>query len=98
MEEDNKQFVIADNENPRLQRARELMIRTVARQRIAMWAQIKALENEGVGLETPASKLWVEMPQLAREHEASRSDDDLRAAGGLEADDWEFDEFGGVTA
>ena len=98
VEEDNKQFVIADNENPRLQRARELVIRAVAKQRIAMWAQIKALENEGAGLETPASELWVEMPQLAREHEASRSDDDLRAEGGLEADDWEFDQFGGVTA
>ena len=87
MEEDNKQFVIADNENPRLQRARELVIRAAAKQRIAMWAQIKALENEGAGLETPASELWHEMPQLAREHEASRSDDDLRAEGALEADD-----------
>ena len=98
MEEDNKPFVIADNENPRLQRARELLIRAVARQRVAMWAQIQALENEGAGLESPASELWDEMPQLAREHEASRSDDDLRAEGALEADDWEFNEFGGVTA
>ena len=98
MEEDNKQFVIADNENPRLQRARELVIRAVAKQRIAKWAQIKALGNEGAGLEVPASEIWHEMPQLAREHEASRSYDDLRAEGGLEADDWEFDQFGGVTA
>ena len=30
MEEDNKQFVIADSENPRLQRARELAIRVAA--------------------------------------------------------------------
>ena len=98
MEEDNKQFVIADSENPRLQRARELAIRAVVKQRIAMWAQIKALENEGAGLEVPASEIWHEMPQFAREHEASRSYDDLRAEGGLEADDWEFDQFGGVTA
>ena len=98
VEEDNKQFVIADNVNPRLQRARELMIRAVARQRIAMWAQIKALEAEGVGLEVPASELWREMPELAREHEASRGDDGLRAEDVLVADDWESDEFGGVTA
>ena len=44
-----------------------------------MWAQIKALENEGAGLEAPASELWDKMPQFAREHEASRPDDDLRA-------------------
>ena len=98
MEEDNKQFVIADNDNPHLQRAREMLIRAGAKQRIAMWAQIKALENEGAGLEAPASELWDEMPQFAREHEASRPDDDLRAEGALEADDWEFDGFGGVTA
>ena len=95
VEEDNKQFATADNENPRLQRARELMIRAVVRQRIAQWAQIKALDDEGAGLEAPAYELWDEMPQLAREHEASRSEEDLRA---VEADDWEFDEFGGVTA
>ena len=95
MEEDNKQFATADNENPRLQRARELMIRAVVKQRIAQWAQIKALDDEGAGLEAPAYELWDEMPQLAREHEASRSEEDLRA---VEADDWDFDEFGGVTA
>ena len=98
VKEDNKQFVIADNENPLLERVRELMVRAVARQRIAMWAQIKALEDEGAELESPASELWREMPELAREHEAYRSGDGLRAEGIPVADDWEFEGFGGVTA
>ena len=93
-----KQFLIADSENPRLQRARELVIRVASKQRITIWAQVKALENEGAGLEGPASELWDEMPQFAMEHEASRLDDDLRAEGALEAGDWEFDGFGGVIA
>ena len=97
VKEDNTRFVIADNGNPRIQRARELMIRAVARERIAMWAQIQALEDDGVETETPASELWREMPELAREHEASREDDGLSAEDVLGADDWEFDGFG-VTA
>ena len=97
VKEDNTRFVIADNGNPRIQRARELMIRAVARERIAMWAQIHALEDDGVETETPASELWREMPELAREHEASREDDGLSAEDVLGADDWEFDGFG-VTA
>ena len=97
VKEDNTRFVIADNGNPRIQRARELMVRAVARERIAMWAQIKALEDDGVETETPASELWREMPELAREHEASREDDGLSAEDVLGADDWEFDGFG-VTA
>ena len=97
VKEDNTRFVIADNGNPRIQRARELMVRAVARERIAMWAQIQALEDDGVETETPASELWREMPELAREHEASREDDGLRAEDVLGADDWEFDGFG-VTA
>jgi hypothetical protein len=95
--EDNTRFVIADNGNPLMQRARELMVRAVARERIAMWAQIQALEEDGVETETPASELWREMPELAREHEASREDDGLSAEDVLVADDWEFGGFG-VTA
>ena len=98
VKEDNTRFVIADNGNPRMQRARELMVRAVARERIAMWAQIKALEEDGVETETPASELWREMPELARAHEAFREDDGLRAEDVLVDDDWEFDGFGGVTA
>ena len=98
VKEDNTRFVIADNGNPRMQRARELMVRAVARERIAMWAQIQALEEDGVETETPASELWHEMPELARAHEAFREDDGLRAEDVLVDDDWEFDGFGGVTA
>ena len=97
VKEDNDQFVIADNGNPHIQRARELMIRAVARERIAMVAQIQALEDDGVETETPAADLWREMPELAREHEASREDDGLSAEDVLMEDDWEFDGFG-VTA
>ena len=97
VKEDNTRFVIADNGNPRIQRARELMVRAVARERIAMWAQIQALEDDGVETETPASELWREMPELAREHEASREDDGLSAEDVLGADHWEFNGFG-VTA
>ena len=97
VKEDNKQFVIADNGNPHIQRARELMIRAVARERIAMVAQIQALEDDGVETETPAAELWREMPELAREHEASREDDGLSAEAVLTDDYWEFDGFG-VTA
>ena len=78
VKEDISQFVIADNGNPLLERARELMVRAVARQRIAMWAQMKALEEEAESKST-ASELWREMPELAREHEASRGDDGLGA-------------------
>ncbi len=97
VKEDNTRFVIADNGNPHIQRASKLLIRAVARERIAIWAQIQALEDDGVETETPASELWREMPELAREHEASREDDGLSAEDVLGADDWEFDGFG-VTA
>ena len=98
VKEDDNQFVIADNGNPLLEQAIKLMSRATASERIAMWAQIQALEDDGVETETPASELWREMPELAREHEASREDDGLRAEDVLVADDWEFDGFGGVTA
>ena len=55
------------------------MVRAVARQRIAMWAQMKALEEEEAESKSTASELWREMPELAREHEASRGDDGLGA-------------------
>ena len=97
VKEDNTRFVIADNGNPHVQRARDLLSRGVARQRIAMLARIQALQEEGVGLETPAAELWREMPELARAHEASREDDGLSAEDVLMDDDWEFDGFG-VTA
>ena len=79
VKEDISQFVIADNGNPLLERARELMVRAVARQRIAMWAQMKALEEEDAESKAIASELWREMPELAKEHEASRGDDGLGA-------------------
>lgn len=90
--EDDSQFVIADNGNPLTEPIRRLMSRAVTRERIAMWAQIKSLEDEVAESEAPASELWREMPELAREHESLRGDD------GLSADDWEFDGFSGVTA
>ncbi len=95
--EDDRQFVIADNGNPRIQRGRELLIRAFAQERIAKLPRIQALEDDGVETETPAAELWREMPELAREHEASREDDGLSAEDVLEADGWEFDGFG-VTA
>ena len=98
MEEDNKKFVIADNDNPHLKRAFKLKSMMVVRERIAMFAKTQALGDEGSSIPAPASELWDEMPQLAREYEASRSDDDFRAEDALDADDWEFDEFDGVTA
>ena len=98
VEEDNKQFVIADNDNPRMQRARELMSRVAARQGIATWAQSRALEDQGAESGAPASELWREMPEMARKHEASRGDAGRDAEDVLAADDWESDEFGGVTA
>ena len=42
-------------------------------------AQMKALEEEEAESESTASELWREMPELAREHEASRGDDGLGA-------------------
>ena len=98
IEEDNRQFVIADNGNPHVERARALIIRAIARQRIAMLAQSQALEDQGGESGSPASELWREMPELAREHEASRGDAGCDAEDVLEAEDWEFDDFGGVTA
>lgn len=95
--EDNKQFVIADNDNPRVQRGRELFIRAFAQERIAKLARIQVFEDDGVETETPAAELWREMPELAREHEASREDDGLSAEDVLMDDDLEFDGFG-VTA
>lgn len=95
--EDNKQFVIADNGNPHIQRARKLMIRAVIQERIARVEKIEALAEPGVETETPAAELWREMPELAREHEASREDDGLSAEDVLMDDDLEFDGFG-VTA
>ena len=96
--EDDKQFVNADNGNPLTELVRRLMSRAVTRERIAMWAQIKALEDEVAESEAPASELWREMPELAREHEAFRGDDGLGADDIFVADDWEFDGFSGVTA
>ena len=98
IEEDNRQFVIADNGNPHVERGRALMIRIVARRRIAKLAQSLALEDQGAESGAPASELWREMPEVAREHEASRGDAGRDAEDVLEAEDWEFDDFGGVTA
>ena len=95
VKEDDNQFVIADNGNPLLERFLKLMSRATASERIVMWEQMQALEEDGVETETPASELWREMPELAREHEAAREDDGLSAEDVLVADDWEF---GGVTA
>ena len=96
--EGNKQFVIADKGNPFVKKALRLMSREVALERIAMLGQTNALEDEGGGLESPASELWREMPELAREYEAHREEDGLPAEDFPVVDDWEFDEFGGVTA
>ena len=79
VKEDNSQFVIADNGNPHAERAVKLLIRAAGWERIIMFEQMKALEVDGVETETPASELWREMPELAREHEASREDDGLSA-------------------
>ncbi len=98
VKEDDQQFVIADNENTVLERALKLMSRAVTRERIAKLAQQEALEDKGSEVEGPASELWREMPELAREHEAYRSGDGLDAEDIPVADDWEFEGFGGVTA
>ena len=55
------------------------MIRAFAQERIAKLARIQALEDDGVETETPAAELWREMPESAKEHEASREDDGLSA-------------------
>ena len=94
----NTQFVIADNGDPLMQRAFRLMSRAVAVKRIANFEQISAMVDEVVGAESPASELWREMPELAREYEAHREGDGLPAEDVPVTDDWEFDGFGGVTA
>ncbi len=96
--EGNRQFVIADNGNPLVKKALRLFSREVTLERIVIWGQINAPEDEGAELESPDSELWREMPELAREYEAHREDDGLPAEDLPVVDDWEFDEFGGVTA
>lgn len=96
--EGNEQFVIADNGNPLVKKALRLMSREVALERIAILGQINAPEDKRAKSESPASELWREMPELAREYEAHREDDGLPAEDSPVVDDWEFDEFGGVTA
>ena len=95
-EEDNKNAVRLDKNSPVLQRIRELMIRVVITERMALWpeaqAQAQALKDSGEG--NSASELWSEMPRSAREHEGALEDGNLE--GNNQAEDSEFDEYDGV--
>ena len=82
---DNKDIVELDKDSPVLQRARDVMVRAVIKQRLAILAEIQASDLRGSGVEDTVSGLWGEMPRMAREHEAS-------------VEDSEFGDYDGVTA
>ena len=70
-EGDNKNAVKLDKNSPVLQRARDLIVRAVIKERLALLSdfQAQALRDSGEG--NSASELWSEMPRLAREHEGA---------------------------
>ena len=90
-------IVELDKNSPVLQRARELMARAVIRERLAILAEIQALDLRGSGLEDSASDLWGEMPLVARKHESSL-EDGTGADESPGAEDSEFGDYGGVPA
>lgn len=75
-QEVNNKVVHTDNDNAKLRRADEALVRAVLKQRFAMFAKIKSLRDENPVSEESASDLWEEMPQLAKEHEASDLDEE----------------------
>ena len=93
-EEDSRDIVKLDKNSPTLKLARKVTAKAVIKERLAMKAKIqaRALQDSEVG-ET-ASASWGEMPQMAREHEASLVDGDAA----FEAAETELDDYGGVTA
>ena len=95
-EEDNKNVVRLDKNSPVLQRARDLMVRAVIKERLALLSdfQAQALRDSGEG--NSASELWSEMPRLAREHEGALEDGNLEGNESPQAEDSEFDEYDGV--
>ena len=64
-----------------MKRARNLLVRGIIKEGLAMQAKIQAqaLQDSEVG-ET-ASGAWEEMPRMAREHEASLADGDAEGEG-----------------
>ena len=96
-EEDSKQVVKLDKESPLLQRAREVMIRAVIKERLAILAEIQALDLRSSEVEQPVSGLWSEMPLVAKEHEASLGDGEVGTDKPLRAEDSELGGCGGVT-
>ena len=97
-EEDSGAIVKLDKNSPVLQSARNLLVRVVIKERLAMLAKIQAqaLLDSEVG--DTASGIWEEMPRMAREREASLVDGDAEGEGFPGAEETEFDEYGGVTA
>ena len=97
-EEENNKVVGLDKNHPVLQRADQLMIRAILKERLAILAETQALASRESGEESSSSGLWGEMPRLAREHEGSLEDGDLPGDGPPQAEDSEFDEYGGVPS
>ena len=95
-EGDNKNAVKLDKNSPVLQRARDLIVRAVIKERLALLseAQAQALRDSGKG--NSAWELWSEMPRSAREHEGALEDGNLEGNGSPQAEDSEFDEYDGV--
>ena len=96
VEEDNEQFVIADNRNPLAEALKKVSL-AVSAERISVFDEKGKLGDKAAKSEAPAAELWRGMPEVAKEYEASRWDGGLRAKDAPAADDWEFDSFGAVT-
>ena len=96
-EEENNNVVELDKNSPVLQWAYELMIRAVIKERLAILAEIQALDLRSSEVEQPVSGLWSEMPLVAKEHEASLGDGEVGTDKPLRAEDSELGGCGGVT-
>ena len=79
-----------------MQRAHELMVRAVIKERLALLSDVQAQTLRDSGEGNSASELWSEMPRSAREHEGVLEDGNLEGNGSPRAEDSEFDEYDGV--
>ena len=95
-EDNNKNAVQLDKHSPVLQRAHELMVRAVIKERLALLSDVQAQALRDSGEGNSASELWSEMPRSAREHEGALEDGNLEGNGSPQAEDSEFDEYDGV--
>ena len=72
----NNNIVLTDSDIAKFQQAREVFVKLLLKQRLAMFAEANAIGETVSGSEEPALEIWEEMPEVGKEFEAFDSDAD----------------------